>query len=844
MAIPCGEVQPNRRPRGLAAWWGRILPIGLPIALLLAAALFPTSARAQDLEGYTTAVPLQVFLTWPADTTAAYRYNIYRKLAADATYPPAPLNATPIAAITNCPQFQAIIPPASADWAYLANAFGDTATHAPLGNVCVVAGYAQGSANWNKAMLLARARPAIARVMGVAWLDNGVVPGTTYRYQIRRVNSGGTELPPTGASDITITAGVPGVIPTPTMRGVVAGDSKLQILWNKPAPKFAGFNVYRANIAAGIYRRVNEANISSDIDTNILEQAVSPAAHGFTDYTRWDSAGNPVAISIPGIPGTFLGPENGKNYFYKVKLRDILGNEGPFSAVVTGTPADSTPPATPTGIIVTAVDSSSSFRITWPKVTRDEQGHSEKTKSYRVYRYEDAENPYVGAVLVGTVNHPTDSTQFVAKGDSSAGLRSDCGDKSWFFRVEAIDSANLVSKRSAAVGAALPDTTRPENVKGTTAEGDEKFIRVRWELNSDCDIDGYLIYRALCDYGDWIPCPDTTRGKTPAGVPTTTTHGYQPPRTDKEKKPYQPSDCGGPFVLVGQISHADARNRASANITYFDDYSVPAGSPLCYAYLVKAQDHSQNISGAWPVPDLTKEIVVCERLRDKTPPEPAIISGLYARDSAIRVEWIGPPVQDVAAYHVYRAKSRSGPYTFVGGRTVVPPPLVGAILTSPYTPPAIPVCDSIPLSSQSYMSAGTFMDYKASPKETYWYRVLGIDKNGNESVRDSALAVSTFTFKSNREDAPSISSITPMEGPCALRVQWSPAYDPTRMRGFVVFRSNAEDGSYFQLENVVKDGEFQDRSVARNRTYWYRVAILKPDGAISQLSAPRSATHP
>ena len=66
----------------------------------------------------------------------------------------------------------------------------------------------------------------------------------------------------------------------------------------------------------------------------------------------------------------------------------------------------------------------------------------------------------------------------------------------------------------------------------------------------------------------------------------------------------------------------------------------------------------------------------------------------------------------------------------------------------------------------------------------------------------------------------------------------------TRMRGFIVFRSNTEDGSYFQLENVVKEGEFADRSVARNRTYWYRVAILRNDGSLSQLSQPRSATHP
>ena len=111
--------------------------------------------------------------------------------------------------------------------------------------------------------------------------------------------------------------------------------------------------------------------------------------------------------------------------------------------------------------------------------------------------------------------------------------------------------------------------------------------------------------------------------------------------------------CGGPYALIGTVSRADAA--AMGAIVTFDDRTVPAGSPLCYSYWIKALDRPQNRSGAWPVPDPFTEKTVCQRLRDKTPPDPAIISGLFARDRAIRVEWVGPPVQDIRAYHVYRS---------------------------------------------------------------------------------------------------------------------------------------------------------------------------------------------
>jgi hypothetical protein len=797
------------------------------------------TALAQDLKAYTKPAPgTYVYLSWAPDTSGPQvRYNIYRKLASDVSFPTTPLNSSPIAPVTNCVTFKTFIPMGSADWNILANAFADTVTHVPLANVCDIANFVYNATKWKRAMIFARARKQVGIVMGYAFQDNSVINATQYVYRIRRVNVSNMELASSGADEVTITAGTPALLPVPTNVRIVIGDAKLQILWNKPGDeRYRAFNVYRAS--GGPFRRVNETDISADITYDLDSNAVAPSpANGFTDYERWDSAGHPQPRSIPGIAGTFSGPANGTNYSYKVTLKDILGNESAFSAIVNGIPVDKTPPATPMGMIVSPSEATNSFDIRWPKVTRDALGHDENVTGYKLYRYGKGENPGDPNTQVGgLVPQPVDSTIFLKVTDNSNPLRDPCKDSTHWYRVVAIDNASNVSPRSVAVSGVLRDTTRPDPVKGTNAKGFDDYIKVQWKPNTDCNIDQYLIYRALCDYGDWISCDTPKRNPSTGGQPT----------DGGKKGPKSPKDCGGPFVLIGTLTHPEAKSRASSNggLAYYDDHTVPAESPICYAYLVKAQDMSQNISGTLPIPTEPPEIVVCERLRDKTPPPPGIIAGLFSRDSAIRLDFIGQPIQDIAAYHVYRSDSAHGTYMWVGGMTVEPPPMVGHPLTHPYKPLPTVGCDSIPLSSNPYMSAGTFIDKKVERKKIYWYKVLGIDQNGNESSIDSAVEMSTFTFASNREEPPKISSISSVEGPCALKLAWTPTFDSTSMMGFVVFRSTNMNGPYFQLENIVKTDNFADNSVARNTTYWYRIALLKSDGLLTRLSDPKNALHP
>ena len=234
---------------------------------------------------------------------------------------------------------------------------------------------------------------------------------------------------------------------------------------------------------------------------------------------------------------------------------------------------------------------------------------------------------------------------------------------------------------------------------------------------------------------------------------------------------------------------------------------------------------------------MTKEEIPCQRLRDKTPPEGAIITGLFARDSAVEVQWIGAPIQDIGAWHVYRSESEAGPYGWVGGFTVAYPPTPSVPLTEPYKP-TFTGCDTVPVQAIEAMSSGTFLDASARAKIIYWYKVAGVDQVGNETPLAGVVPVSTFTFTSKLATAPVIGSVTKNDTPCGLKVVWTPAFDAAQHSGFAVFRSSSETGVYLQLGNVVQASEYLDPAVIPGRDYWYRVGALDPKGKLSELSAP------
>jgi hypothetical protein len=806
------------------------------LALLLAA--LGAEAAAQDVvRAATSPAPnLRVVLSWPK-SPGVPRFNLYRKDAAAPAYPATPLNPTPLAVMTSCPAIQAVIPNGSEEWILLARSLTDDPNDpmSPPFDPCAIATIAPGSDEAARLELIARGSYRVAIVIGQGFIDTTVTAGQSYSYQLRGVAASGAETGAIG-NDVAIVAGVPAAPPPPAPVASHPGDRQVLLVFGD-VPGAAGFIVRRATNPAGPFVRVNErvftARFQHDLDGNLLTPG-GAYFNGFIDFQHFDAAGSPIAHVVEGNPVD--GPDDGVTYYYQVASVDLLQQPGAFSApAVAATPVDKTPPATPTEVTVAADEVVGTLQVTWVKVQRDVLGHADAgVASYRVYRYETSEDVAAPNVQIALVPHVSGGQTTMSAIDADPGLRSEHGPKTWWYRVEADDVQGNVGTRSAAAAGTLKDVTAPKSPTGVEAEGFEDHIQVRWSLNDEPDLGGYEIYRSLCHLGDWVPCPPRREPDRREDRP-----GHAPPSEVPKPKP-PPDPCSGPFVLIGTLTQIDARLRAAARPdgkAVFDDVTVPLGSPLCYAYLIKAIDTSLNRSGSWPIPDVTKEEIPCQRLRDRTPPEGAIITGLFARDNAIEVHWIGAPIQDIGAWHVYRSESEAGPYAWAGGYTVGYPPAPSVVLTAPYKP-AFAGCDAVPVQAIESMSSGALVDVTVRAKIIYWYKVAGVDQVGNETPLTNVIPVSTFTFTSTRAPAPVVGPITKSDAPCGLKVTWTPAFDATQYSGFAVFRSASATGVYLQLGNVVEASEFVDPAVIPGREYWYQVGFLDRKGKLSMLSVP------
>ncbi len=491
------------------------LTVFLMMLLVLSEA---SSAQPFALQVVTTPTGPRVVLTW-SPATGVQRYNIYRKTNLAAAYPMTPLNSIPIEPYTNCAAIKSVIPVGSFKWKMIESAFAEDAS-TPFDPCQIGAIDSTRPMKYEILKMLARARWEIAVVTGLGYDDTTVSNGTTYYYKISSVAANGSVISVLD-SDVAITAGLPVYPATPTGIQSWAGDSQILVFWTE-IPQVAGFNIYRADSGSATFTLVNEMPTVARFKLDPEENPLAPGApwfSGLLDYQRWDPlTGLPIAHTVAG--NSVNGPENGKAYDYKVRSVDILGNESTSaSAVVTATPVDKTPPLAPVDARITADDVAGALEIRWVKVTVNVDNHPEALgiSGYRVYRYEDAGNPDTGATAIGgLIPHPTNPGIIEASTtDSSSILRPLYGEKTYWYRVEAIDTAGNIGARSAAVGGHLKDITPPSSPTNISAMGFADSIRVIWRLNGEPDMDGYSIYRSLCHLGKWKDCKRAKKQSSP-----------------------------------------------------------------------------------------------------------------------------------------------------------------------------------------------------------------------------------------------------------------------------------------------------------------------------------------
>ena len=766
-----------------------------------------------------------VVLRWEAVDGAA-GYNLYRRQAEAPDRWGKPINgSTPITPPGTARKLRALVAPDSAEWSALAHGLsaieaGRHAVPRPIDpGMVFAAGLTDRQADLVRAT--SRANLTMGRVAGLAYVDRAVTAEVHYGYELRAVLASGEAR--VVATGVPIWAGHFALPDPPSGLVAQAGDRRALIVWNRN-PYAATYMVERASAPGGPFVQVNPKPVAYDVDDDLDGQPLTPPRPGFLDVGAWDTDGLPTSHSVASV--NVFGPDNGLTYWYRVASRDTLDRAGAWSAPVAATPVRSVAPMAPDELQVSANTSATGLVVTWRKVTRNVENHvlPDASQTNHVYRASTREaledlSTLASSLVATLVVDPQDATTpLVTWTDLDPALIPPYGSTPFFYRVRATDPFGNVSAPSAVISAAVPDTRPPDPTTLVAVIGRATSIRVEWQPNAEPDLAGYQIYRGVCDRG-FIFVPGIVRTKDEEGK--VVSHGDSRYHCD--------------MTLVGDVPVGEADLRLAADgVIWFEDFSVPEGSPLCYGYWVRAYDHAGNLY-AQPSGCPQEGEYRCARLREKTPPPVPVMTGLKARNHGVLVEWISSPVQDLRAFHIYRSDKEAGTPTFLACVFTD-----GSVSSTPWTG-LMPSCADVSAVPDPLAASGSYLDNDAEPHQVYWYRVSALDWLGNESEAAQLIdipASSTFAFTSDLPITPAVSTpATPPATGCGLDVAWTPVYDATSLAGYVVFRSTV-GGSFRQVSEILQGNDFTDPSARRCVDYLYCVQSLDLVGLLSQPSTP------
>jgi fibronectin type 3 domain-containing protein len=470
-------------------------------------------------------------------------------------------------------------------------------------------------------------------------LDTTAVNGVSSFYVVTASDTSGNESVVSGEVSATPTDTTAPAAPTGLVAG--AGDARVNLDWDdNPGPDIAGYTVYRSETSGGPYDSIVAGLTSSDhVDSSAV---------------------------------------NGTTYFYVVTATDSAGNDSADSLEVSATPADTTPPAAPTGLLATAGDG---------EVALDWADNAELNLSgYSVYRSTTSGGPY-SALADGL----TDSTYLDAAVVNGT---------AYFYVVTASDAAGNESSDSNEASATPADTTPPAAPTGLTAAPGEGQVSLDWADNDETDLTSYTVYRSETSGG---PYAEVAVGVGPSGyLDTTVVNGtayfYVVTAADSagnesagsEEAGATPIDVTAPAAPAGLSAIAgdgavslDWHDNGEPDLMSYSVYRSTAGAPFVllssgladsayadtavvndttYAYVVTAIDAAGNES------DDSKTAMVTPQ--DLTPP--AAPTGLTATagDGQVSLDWDDNAESDLSSYTVLRATTAGGPYSAVASGLV------------------------------------------------------------------------------------------------------------------------------------------------------------------------------
>ncbi|MBN2410853.1 hypothetical protein JXQ31_04110 [candidate division KSB1 bacterium] len=727
-------------------------------------------AQIQKLEIWTYAEKQAVWILWPLMKDATEYYVWRRTQNGSYSKPLSKAIAWPQTETDACQLYDIYFDKIKQDldrahiWKVVWNAIQ---TWAKLNNVqlgewfstCPPFTHPQGQAALT---YLSEIYPQLALIIGRGYTDSAAVAGTSYYYKVTYKDDSGDEFQL--GYEKKVTAGVEKKPSKPTGLTVQEGDEEIMLLWNDPPPadSILGYHVYRSANQSGPFARLDSIPVLLKVTTDLNGDSLKTPRFGFIDTTV----------------------TNYKTYYYRVAARSLLGKAGPMSGTIAAMAKDLTAPEIPRNLNI-ATEAKTTLMISWNHVTNDINGRNEIVKSYYIYKYTDKNTAMSDSLKsnikpIGTVNEPVPQPGMVFIFQPEKGRYfSDSAvipEKIYWYRVACEDTAGNFSNKSAAIYGILPDYEPPDPPVNISAEGYDTYINIHWQKpdvskKKNRDIAGFLLYRGICG------------------------------GTRDEEKQYHPY----PLHLLANIDDSLQ--------TSYKDESLPKGSPICYRYAVKAFDRAQNLSAM--------SDSVCERLQDKTPPDPPVVTALQAKNKSVKIECVAPPVQDMKGFIIQRSESRDSGYITV-------------YRDSAGTPPE---CDEMPSAEdikKNKVNRLSFIDNKVNPEKIYWYKALAFDLNNNPSEFSPPVSTYTFELKSMLKPSKLLAKVKD----CTVVLQWQEEQNnyPETFNGFYVFRSFASDHGYRKIAGPIKKNTFTDTKVVAGMSCWYKVQAVDDSGDRSPLS--------
>ncbi len=273
------------------------------------------------------------------------------------------------------------------------------------------------------------------------YLDTGLTNEVTYFYQVTTLDDAGNESDYSSGIFVTPTAD-PAPNP-PTGVVAMAGDGSVSLDWADSGESDLDFyTVYRGTANGGPYTLIDDAFTSDYVDNNVT---------------------------------------NGTWYYYVITATDLGGSESAYSVQVQALPRDMVPPAAPTNLQATALDSQ--VYLTWDANTEPD------FNSYFIYIAETQGGPYDEI-------DSDDVTEWLVTGLTNG--------VTYYFVVQAEDNWGNLSPYSnevSAVPSSTPEPLPPTNLQ-VLVEGDE-YVFLDWDDSTQPSVTSYNTYRSTTSGGPY-----------------------------------------------------------------------------------------------------------------------------------------------------------------------------------------------------------------------------------------------------------------------------------------------------------------------------------------------------